>query len=52
MIILIGSLEMFPKALERGLEVLEIGRRAETIQTNSIVEIDQNIEKSSTDLSH
>ena len=43
---IIGALETVSKGLERGLKEVEIGGRAETIQTFSIIEIGQNSEKS------
>ena len=46
---IIGILGIISKGLERELEDLEIGRRAETFQTTA-VKIDQNTEKSLKDL--
>ena len=48
--IVIGTLGTIHKVLVRGLEELEIGGRAESIQNYSIDEFDKNTEKRPGDL--
>ena len=48
--VVIGAFDRVTTGLLKGLEDLEVGDRVETIQNNSIIEDDQNTEKSPGDL--